>query len=131
MRRWLAFLVPSLIALFLVGGCAGRAGVAASGPTEVKVTGSEFRYDASQTSFIAGQPYRFVATNLGKVTHDWSIAPRGGAHGDALVMVEDKDFPPGGTFTKGFTFPEPGNYEIACHSPGHYEAGMVLPITVS
>ena len=59
------------------------------------------------------------------------IAPRGAGKDDALIMVEDDDFQPGGTFTKDFTFPKAGNYEIACHVAGHYESGMVLPITVS
>jgi uncharacterized cupredoxin-like copper-binding protein len=131
MQQRFVFAIPLIIAVLLVAGCAGRPKLGTSAPVDVQVTATDFRYDASQTTFVAGQPYRFVATNLSPVTHDWVIAPRGGAEDEALVMVEDKAFRPGGTFTTDFTFPKLGNYEIACHVPGHYQAGMVLPITVN
>lgn len=98
---------------------------------EIRVMASDFRYDASQTTFVAGRPYHFVVTNDGSLSHDWVIAPRGAAEEDALVMVEDDDFQPGTMFTKDFIFTQPGLYEIACHFGQHYELGMVLPITVN
>ncbi|HEY3116612.1 MAG TPA: plastocyanin/azurin family copper-binding protein [Chloroflexota bacterium] len=130
MKRLQTLAGIGLVGLFLVTGCSSALSPSGA-PTDVKVTANEFRYDASQTTFVAGRTYHFIASNLGTTTHDWVIAPRGGAEDDALVMVEDDDFQPGDTFTKDFTFPKAGNYEIACHVAGHYEAGMVLPIIVS
>jgi uncharacterized cupredoxin-like copper-binding protein len=37
---------------------------------------------------------------------------------------------PGTTVTREFTFTQTGDFEFACHVSGHYEAGMLLPITV-
>ncbi len=51
----------------------------------------------------------------------------------ALGMIEEDDMPAGATGTLDLTFTEPaeaGKLEFACHVPGHYEAGMKLPITV-
>jgi uncharacterized cupredoxin-like copper-binding protein len=51
----------------------------------------------------------------------------------ALVVVEEDDLSSGATQTVEFTFTETapaGSLEFACHTPGHYDAGMKLPITV-
>jgi len=51
----------------------------------------------------------------------------------ALAVVEDDDLYSGATATFEYTFTEPadfGELEFSCYLPGHYEAGMVLPITV-
>ena len=43
------------------------------------------------------------------------------------------DLPPGATETLEITFTTPapaGTLELACYVPGHYEAGMHLPIAV-
>ncbi len=130
MKRFQAFAVIGLVSLVFGTGCTAVSRPSGAA-TDVKVTATDFRYDASQTRFVAGQTYHFVVSNLSSNTHDWVIAPRGASEDDALIMVEDSDFQPGDAFTKDFTFPKAGNYEIACHVPGHYEAGMVLPITVS
>jgi uncharacterized cupredoxin-like copper-binding protein len=37
---------------------------------------------------------------------------------------------PGTTVTREFTFTQAGDFEFAYRVPGHYEAGMLLPITV-
>jgi uncharacterized cupredoxin-like copper-binding protein len=44
---------------------------------------------------------------------------------------EAADIEPGKTKTLTWTFTEPGEYQLACHVPGHYEAGMVIPIAVT
>jgi len=51
----------------------------------------------------------------------------------ALAYVEEDELPPGAIQTMDYTFTEPapaGSLELDCHIEGHYEAGMVLPITV-
>jgi uncharacterized cupredoxin-like copper-binding protein len=38
---------------------------------------------------------------------------------------------PGETRTLGWTFIEAGSYQLACHEPGHYEAGQALVVEVA
>ena len=54
-------------------------------------------------------------------------------HAAALAEVPETALPRGATYTLVFTFPESvvgTDLEIACHTPGHYEADMRPPITV-
>jgi len=44
--------------------------------------------------------------------------------------VGEAELPPGTIVTREFTFTQTGDFEFACHVSGHYEAGMLLPITV-
>jgi uncharacterized cupredoxin-like copper-binding protein len=43
--------------------------------------------------------------------------------------VEDID--PGQSTTLEWTLDKPGQYQLACHEPGHYEQGMVATFTVT
>jgi uncharacterized cupredoxin-like copper-binding protein len=57
--------------------------------------------------------------------------PRGESdESQALVKVEEGDLSLGATVTREFTFAQASDFEFACHVPGHYEAGMLLPIMV-
>lgn len=112
---------------------------------EVKITVTEFGIQSSQTSFEVGVPYHFVVTNDGAVEHEMMVMPpltedqmgmgmsMNQMDDMALAMVEAADLQPGKTASFDYTFTEPapaGTIEFACHTPGHYEAGMKLPITV-
>lgn len=51
----------------------------------------------------------------------------------ALAIVPAEDLTPGTTKSFDHSFTESasaGRLEFACHTPGHYEAGMKLPIIV-
>jgi len=121
-----------------------RDGVGSSGPAgsqEVSVTLSDFKVSASTTTFSPGMPYHFVVTNNGKMAHEFMILPplagmgsmsMDDLHKQSLVMIES--IAPGESKTVDVTFPSSSvgsSLELACHLPGHYEAGMKLPITVS
>lgn len=112
-------------------------------PQEVQITLTEFSIESSVTMFKVGQPYRFVVTNEGTTEHELMIMPplTEGEMGMemheldemALAMIPEEDLPAGATATLDFTFEEAapaGELEFACHVPGHYEAGMKLPIVV-
>lgn len=133
-------LVFPLIAGLLLTACGGR-----DRTVEVRVTMTEFGFESSLTEFETGVPYRFVVTNAGAVNHEFMImAPltedQMGMAMDmheldetALAMIGEDQLPPGATATLEFTFTEAapaGTLEFACHTPGHYEAGMKLPIVV-
>ena len=127
MHRLLLLLAAGLV----VGACNPAAGPSGTAQ-EVQITATEFRFQSSLDTFKAGTPYRFVVKNAGSVAHEWAVTPRGaGGHSNMLVEVPEKDLGAGKTVTKDFTFPRAGQFEVACHLPGHYESGMVLAITVS
>jgi len=105
---------------------------------------TEFNIDVPQTAFKVGVPYRFVVTNKGTVNHDFSITPpimQGMSgmtmeemHKNAMAIIDANDMPPGTTKTVDVTFSKPmasSEIELACHTPGHYESGMKVPITVT
>lgn len=101
-------------------------------PEEVTVTMSEFDFGSSRTRFIAGTPYRFVLRNTGAVAHEWAVVPRDAVNDEqVLTEVEEDDLTPGTTVIAEFTFPRAGEYDFACFVPGHFEAGMKLPVTVT
>lgn len=113
--------------------------------TEVTITLTEFGIESSQTTFEVGVPYHFVVNNKGSVEHEIMIMPplmedQMSMNMDmealdklALALIEEDELPSGATATMDYTFTEPapaGTLEFACHTPGHYEAGMKLPIIV-
>jgi uncharacterized cupredoxin-like copper-binding protein len=131
LRRTVLGIIAILAVALLVSAC-GSAGAQSSGSsTEVQINLSEFKIESPQTTFTTGMPYRFVIKNEGTISHDWAIMQRGEIdESQALIKVDKDQLPPGATVTREFTFTEAGDFEFACHVPGHYEAGMLLPITV-
>lgn len=127
---------------FLLTACGGQE---TSDTVEVQINLTEFAIESSLTDFETGVPYRFVVTNAGAVEHEFMIMPplstdQMGMGMDmmemdemALAMIEAADLPPGATASYDYTFTEAapaGTLEFACHTPGHYEANMKLPIIV-
>jgi uncharacterized cupredoxin-like copper-binding protein len=132
-----------LIVLVLTGllltGCGG------SKATEVKITLKEFGIESSMTDFQKGVSYHFVVSNEGAAEHEIMLMPpvkkdsMGMAMNmedldkQALAMIDASKLPAGAIASFDFTFTESapdGSLEFACHTPGHYEMGMNLPITV-
>ena len=121
--------VTGAVLSVLLAGCGGAGTVA--GSDDVTVTMSEFEFGSSRTTFTAGTRYRFVLRNAGGVAHEWAVVPRGAVdEQQVLTEVEEDDLPSGATVTAEFTFPRAGEYDFACFVPGHFAAGMKLPVTV-
>lgn len=131
-----------VVAGLLLTACGGQA---AGQPVEVQITLTEFGVVSSVTDFKTGVPYHFVVTNEGTVEHEIMIMPplekdamgmaidMGELDEMALAMIEASELPAGATASFDYTFTETapsGTLEFACHTPGHYEAGMKLPLTV-
>jgi plastocyanin len=121
-----------LLPLLLVAAACGVRDDARNGDAEqVHVRMGEYFFESSQLEFVAGRTYRFVLVNEGAEPHEWAVVPHGDEDESRLLTeVEEEDLPPGATVTHTFTFPQAGTYDFACFLPGHYEAGMVLPVTV-
>jgi uncharacterized cupredoxin-like copper-binding protein len=130
LRRAALGIIALLAVALLVGACGSAGGQSSGSPTEVQLTLSEFKIESPQTTFTTNTPYRFVIKNEGAISHDWAIMPRGETDtSQALVQVDEDELPPGATVAREFTFTQAGDFEFACRVPGHYEAGMLLPIT--
>lgn len=108
----------------------------------VNVSLSEFAIDLSQTEFKVGVEYAFTVVNDGAIEHEMMLMPEMADDIEmdmeeldalAIAVFHAEDLPPGGTETKTVVFQEAGEImlEAACRLPGHYEAGMKMPITVT
>jgi uncharacterized cupredoxin-like copper-binding protein len=141
--RTIKIIVPLiLIAVFLLSACGGGSS-ASKTPVDVNITLTDFGISSSLTTFQVGTPYHFTVKNDGAVPHEIFIMPVATAgmtpdqiqalKGSGLDSIMADDLPVGATKTMDYTFTKAypaGTLEFACHLPGHYEAGMHLPITV-
>src|SRR6266516_364596 len=107
-------------------------------PKTGNVTLTDYKIASDLTQFSTGVPYHFVVVNKGATLHALMIAPP--LTGtmtvddlDKLRLFEVSDIAAGETKTLDYTFKESaplGKFEMACHVPGHYEAGMKLPVAI-
>jgi uncharacterized cupredoxin-like copper-binding protein len=108
----------------------------------VNVSLSEFKIDASLTTFTPGKPYHFVLMNKGQTAHEFMIMPKseGSMSGmpmgdmDKMAMAAVDNIAPGETKTLDYTFPSSAansQPEFACYLLGHYEAGMKQEVRVN
>lgn len=87
----------------------------------------------------AGETIQFVITNIGAITHDFTIgdeeaqeaheeemAEGGMEHSEPNAVVLE----PGETKTLTWKFTEAGTVLVGCHQPGHYAGGMTGVIEV-
>lgn len=84
---------------------------------------------------------RFIVTNAGTQKHEFAIGDAEEHRQHAELMKEMLNMKhdegnavtlePGETKELIWRFGKPGNVEIACHIPGHYEAGMHGIVTVA
>lgn len=120
-----------IVLAVLVAGCIQTPWYSKS-QEDVTIMMDEFSFSSSKVDFKKGVEYTFVIKNAGKIPHEFAIAPSGiRDHTKMLFHLQSNQFPPGAEVRQKFTFTQSGNFEIACHIMGHYENGMILPITVS
>jgi len=103
------------------------------GPTAVDVTLTEYKIEMSKTSFPAG-PVRFTITNEGSIVHEIVVEPSGAMDAPLEAngtVAEAEDIEPGATATLEWTIDTPGEYQLTCHLPGHFENGMITTFTVT
>ena len=139
----------AVVAGFGLAACGDSAGDdAGAEPTRtIAIEMVDTAYKPTELAVDEGETVRFVFTNNGKLDHEAFLGTgseqrehgqdmagkddedgghhRGGDDGER-VTVEPSDR---GEFTT--TFSASGRYEIGCHEPGHYDAGMKLTVTVS
>jgi uncharacterized cupredoxin-like copper-binding protein len=146
--------ILSVVSFALVTGVSGVVGFpgiapaisgwAATKPIEQKiaVTMTDMKYSVKSIQVKKGATVTFTFVNKGKavheaivgshaaqVAHDKEMAAMGG-----MVMADEPDaiaVKPGVTKKLTYTFAKAGRYEIGCHTPGHYNAGMKIDIVVT
>lgn len=133
-------LVPVAGLAVLVVACSGGAD---SPDRTVRVRMfDDMRYEPNRLDVNAGETVRFEVTNSGEVRHEFFIGTpdEHSQHADEMRERDHDDeahanpaavtVEPGETGILEYTFDEAGELLVGCHQPGHYEAGMVVPLTV-
>ena len=146
-----ALTVVALGALALLSAACGNNGgdaKASDSDRTVDVEMVDGAFKPTELTVAKGETVRFVFTNHGKTDHEAFLGTRaeqmdhdeemmGGSKksGHDMNMGGDDEsavtVSPGesGDFTKRFD--DRGTFEIGCHEPGHYAAGMKLTVTVN
>lgn len=138
-------MVAAAAALAVLAGCGADDDTASapgsdSSTRTVEVEMRDNAYSPATVDVDAGETVRFLFTNTGKVTHEAYVGKAaaqaehademesmgGMDHGDDDVLVLE----PGQVGDLTQTFDESGSVQIGCHQPGHFEAGMVLDVSV-
>jgi uncharacterized cupredoxin-like copper-binding protein len=128
---------------YMVGGPPTSAIPGSSTPSAqtgaVNVVLYDNRIESSQTTFTPGMRYHLTAVNKGTINHELMIVPQGMSQMpmeqmDRLALARTGDMAPGMTKSFDYTFTSAmaqQRLEFGCYYPGHYDAGMKLPIAVS
>lgn len=120
----------------------GQAGNAAQVERTVRINTLDIRFNKKSLQVHAGETVRFIVSNTGKLKHEFVIgnAKEQAAHALEMQQMGDMDMPdepnaimlkPGQTKTLIWTFGSEQELEYACHTPGHYAAGMIGKISVA
>jgi uncharacterized cupredoxin-like copper-binding protein len=133
MKKYGLVMMLIVVSLFLAG-CGGGA---QSVSNKINVTMTDFHFAPDSFNVQAGKEISFSGRNNGAVTHDFVIMKLGADVGDSFGP-EDKanvlwetEIPAGQTADATFAAPtDPGEYQVLCGIPGHYQAGMVAKLTV-
>jgi uncharacterized cupredoxin-like copper-binding protein len=102
------------------------------------------RFEPTTLNIKRGETVRLVFVNTGQLPHEAVIGSTAEQEAHEAEMQKMRDtggtmehrhpnaitLVPGGTGELVWKFGRPGRFEIGCHLPGHYAAGMVGKITV-
>jgi len=137
----------SLLAAACGGGGSDEAS-AESGPRRtVDIEMRDNSFSPAQLDVRRGETVTFAFHNTGKATHDAFVGDAkaqagheesmrnhpddGHGHDDDETATDAVTVEPGRRASITHTFDTAGTYEIGCHQPGHYAAGMKAVITVA
>lgn len=118
------------------------AGATPLGARTVDIAMQDIKFDQTTLTVKTGETIDFRFTNTGKIVHDAFIGDAAAQmeHADEMAHMGDASthsmdeaaitVQPGTDGELSYTFAEPGTYEVGCHQPGHYRAGMTIEVTV-
>lgn len=118
---------------------AGKPGKSSAAKRTIEIAMHDtMRYEPSSITVKTGETVRFVVQNKGQVTHEFGIGTRDEQkqHAEMMRAMPDMkhDDPNVVTVDPGqkkeliWQFTRAGTFEIACHVPGHYLAGMRMTV---
>jgi uncharacterized cupredoxin-like copper-binding protein len=137
MRKQSVILLMVILSALVLALAACGGGQTASGPTEVHVKMTEFKFEMDKTSVPVG-PVKFIIENAGKDKHE-AVVELAGDDDKPLEAngkeAEAADIEAGKSATLEWTFDKPGKYQLGCHikenNEDHYALGMVTPFEVT
>lgn len=115
---------------------------AVTGARTVDVAMEDIEFDQTTLTVKTGETIDFRFTNTGQIAHDAFIGDDAAQKDHEAEMGEMGDaeghgmkegaiaLQPGESGQLSYTFSEPGTFEVGCHQPGHYAAGMKIDVTV-
>ncbi len=126
-RGFIAFLFSLILA-----GCGG-------GPSNsIRVVMTDFQFTPNTFTVTAGQPVSIQLVNNGAATHTFIIMQAAYQIQDHFTDVDrshifwqETGVAPGQSTSATFTAPtDPGDYQVVCGIPAHFESGMVAKLVV-
>lgn len=104
----------------------------------MRVVMTDFAFTPNSFTVPAGQPISVELVNNGAATHSFIIMQAGyqvqGHFTDAdrsHIFWQESGVAPGETKKETFTAPsDPGEYQVVCAIPAHFESGMVAKLVV-
>jgi uncharacterized cupredoxin-like copper-binding protein len=140
-----------VVVALLTAACGSNGSASGSSSRSFAVEMKDTAYTPDRVTVARGEEVRFSFVNHGKVRHEAYVgspaeqaehekqmgmaAGSGGGHdghgamagGDAAKVTVK----PGKRGEITYRFAQPGTYEVGCHEPGHYVAGMKLTVDVT
>jgi uncharacterized cupredoxin-like copper-binding protein len=147
-------LIAGIVALAALAGACGDdsqtaesaaadGGTTPTGSRTVNVAMEDIKFDQPILTVRTGDTIDFRFINTGQIPHDAFVGDTAAQMEHETEMAEmgdagghDGEEPavvvqPGDSGELSYTFTEPGTYEVGCHQPGHYAAGMKIDVTVT
>lgn len=134
MNRLTSILALQIGIMLLLAGC----GSSSQQPsTNINVSMTDFEFSPKSFTVPAGQTITLHAQNNGAVEHTFVIMKAGTlvvdkfSDADLANVYWQTKLQPGESRTETFTAPaEPGEYQVVCDTPGHFQAGMLAKLIV-
>jgi uncharacterized cupredoxin-like copper-binding protein len=129
-------LILGLVLVFSLGLSACASSGSGNSGNTLNVTMTDFKFTPDTYTVSAGQTVTVNLKNTASVAHTWTLMskPITGSYTDADqsdVLFTSGLVEPNTSKTVTFTAPStPGDYQVICTVPGHFEAGMVAHLTV-
>jgi uncharacterized cupredoxin-like copper-binding protein len=134
---------PTAAPSSVAGAAVGEPASSAEASRTIEVTARDsMAFEPGSIQVSAGEVVTFVVTNAGQAAHEFTLGDEAmqSEHAEAMAhmppgvhheLPNSLSLAPGETKQLNWRFGAAGMLEFACHEPGHYDAGMRGPITVS
>ncbi len=140
MKNQIRFLLLIVAPVMILSACASEVGTS-DDHRRVEITMTdELRFEPASVSVTKGETVLFAVSNPTALDHEFVLGDREeqAHHAEEMMsgdgMMHDEDgaiaLAAGESKELTYTFAESGEFEMACHVDGHYDAGMHGSVTV-